>query len=158
MVNVRQPLAAVSRYRMQLTLEPDRAPMGIKGDDLETIAMRLLVPAIVAALSLAGAASAQSLADNPPKTTTICLDPTGRNLPAHCRAEASRLEAREDICLCPAGTDRVMASVCPTGVHPPGESAAFYRARKAAVQHGSVVGAVYNGQPMCVPPRTALNP
>ena len=113
---------------------------------------------VVAAISLAGAASAQSLADNPPKTTTLCIDPTGRNLPAHCRAEASRLEAREDICLCPGGAERVTASVCPSGVHPPGESAAFYQARKAAVQHGSLVGATYNGQLMCVPARTALNP
>ena len=120
--------------------------------------MRRLVPAVVAVLSLAGAASADSLADNPPKTTTLCIDPMGRNLPASCHGQASRLDAREDICLCPAGAERVKTSVCPSGVRPPGESAAFYRARKAAVQNGSLVGATYTGQPMCVPPRTALNP
>jgi hypothetical protein len=120
--------------------------------------MKPLGLVVVAAISLAGAASAQSLADNPPKTTTLCIDPMGRNLPAQCKGEASRLEAREDICLCPAGAERVTASVCPNGVRPPGESVAFYRARKSAVQNGSLVGAMYNGQLMCVPARTALNP
>jgi hypothetical protein len=114
---------------------------------------------VAGALSLAaGAAFAQSLADNPPKTTTICLDVGGKNLPARCRVQASRIDAREDICLCPAGGDRVTAPVCPAGVRAPAESAAYEKARHAAVNHGSLVGAMYNGQPMCVAPRNALNP
>lgn len=118
------------------------------------------LPALLAAavLGLSGAASAQSLADNPPKTTTICLDVGGKLLPAHCRGQASRLDAREDICLCPAGADRVTTPVCQRGVHAPAESAAYERARLAAVTHGSLVGQSYNGQPMCVAPRNALNP
>lgn len=107
-----------------------------------------------AVLSLAaGAAAAQSLADNPPKVTTVCLDVAGKSLPATCRAHASRLDAREDICLCPAGGDRVTISVCPAGVKAPGESAAYEKARLAAVNKGSLVGAMYQGKPMCVAAR-----
>jgi hypothetical protein len=109
-------------------------------------------------LGLAGVADAQSLADNPPKVTTICLDVAGKLLAAHCKGEASRLDAREDICLCPAGADRVTTPVCPRGVRAPAESAAYERARHAAASHGSLVGASYNGQAMCVAPRNALNP
>ncbi|HEY0436624.1 MAG TPA: hypothetical protein VGC92_08295 [Phenylobacterium sp.] len=110
-----------------------------------------------AVLSLAaGAAAAQSLADNPPKTRTICLDVAGKNLPAQCRASGSRLDAREDICLCGAGGEMVTAPVCPPHVRPPAESAAYERARRAAVSHGSLVGATYQGQPMCVAPRNAM--
>ena len=120
--------------------------------------MKLPALLAVGTLALAGVANAQSLADNPPKTTTICLDVAGKQLPAHCRGQASRLDAREDICLCPAGADRVTTPVCPQGVRAPAESAAYERARLAAVQHGSLVGQSYNGQPMCVAPRNALNP
>ena len=110
------------------------------------------------ALALAGAASAQSLADNPPKVATVCIDVAGKSLPAHCRAEASRLDSREDICLCPAGAERVTIPVCPSGVRAPAESAAYEKARRAAIQHGSLAGANFQGQPMCVAPRNALNP
>ena len=110
-----------------------------------------------AVLSLAaGAAAAQSLADNPPKTRTICIDVSGRSLPATCRAHASRLDAREDICLCGGAAEMVTASVCPPGVRAPAESRAFERARRAAISHGSIVGATYNGQLMCVAPRNAI--
>lgn len=110
------------------------------------------------ALSLAaGAAMAGSLADNPPKTATVCIDVSGRSLPATCHAQASRLDAREDICICPAAAETVTASVCPAGVKAPGESAAYERARRAAISHGSLVGANFNGRPMCVAPRNALN-
>jgi hypothetical protein len=109
-----------------------------------------------AVLSLAaGAANAQSLADNPPKTTTVCLDVAGKSLPARCHGQASRLDAREDICLCPAGGDRVTIPVCPAGVKAPAESAAYERARLAAVSKGSLAGASYQGQPMCVAARNS---
>jgi hypothetical protein len=112
----------------------------------------ILIAVAVLGLS-AGIASADSLADNPPKSTTICLDSIGRMLPVHCRAQASRLDAREDICICPAATQEVKAPVCGPGVHPPGESAAYERERLRAVRHGSVVGAVWQGQAMCIAPR-----
>lgn len=120
--------------------------------------MKASIP-MAALLALAGgAAEAQSLADNPPKATIICLDVGGKSLPATCKASGSRLDAREDICLCPAGGDRVTIPVCPKGVRAPAESLAYEKARRAAVNHGSLVGASYNGQPMCLAPRNALNP
>ena len=114
---------------------------------------------LAATLSLvAGAAAAQSLADNPPKSTIICLDVAGKSLPATCKVPGSRLDAREDICLCPAGGERVTIPVCPKGVRAPAESAAYEKARRAAVSHGSLVGATFNGQPMCLAARNTLNP
>jgi len=116
--------------------------------------MKVTILAAAAALSLAaGVAQADSLGDNPPKSTTICLDTSGRARPVHCRAQASRLDAREDICICPAGTQNVKAPVCAPGVKPPAESARFERERAAAVSHGSLMGASWQGQPMCVAPR-----
>ena len=104
-----------------------------------------------AALSLcAGAALAQSTGGIRPTTTTLCLDVSGKNLPATCRAQASRLDPREDICTCPLGGDRVTVPICPQGVSPPAESAAYEKARLAAVTNGSLVGATYEGKPMCV--------
>jgi len=114
---------------------------------------------LAATLSLAaGAAAAQSLADNPPKATVICLDVAGKSLPATCKLSGGRLDAREDICLCPIGGDRVTIPVCAKGVRAPGESLAYEKARRAAVSHGSLVGATFNGQAMCLAPRNALNP
>jgi hypothetical protein len=133
--------------------------MGIKGDVCGDHAMKPTGLLVIAALSLAGAASAASLADNPPSTRTVCIDPAGKSLPANCRVgQASRLDAREDICLCPAGAERVEAPVCPRGVHEPAESAAYERARREAIHHGTLAGAMYNGRPMCVTARNALNP
>ena len=110
--------------------------------------------AAVAALSLsAGLAYADSLVDNPPKSTTIFLDAGGQQKPVHCRAQASRLDAREDICICPAATQTVTAPVCGPGEKPPAESALYERERLKAVSHGSIVGATWQGQRMCVAPR-----
>jgi hypothetical protein len=133
-------------------------PPEIGGQAGETL-MQPSILFVAGALSLAaGVACAQSLADNPPKTTIICLDVSGRDLAGSCRAEASRLGAQEDICLCPIGTDRVTVSVCPPGVQPPNESVGLYQARKKAVHNGSLVGATYKGQLMCRYARNALRP
>jgi hypothetical protein len=108
-----------------------------------------------AALSLcAGAALAQSM---DPKTTTLCLDVAGKSLPAACRAPASRLDRREDICTCPMGGQLVTTPICPEGVKPPPESAAYEKARLAAVSRGSLIGAMYQGKPMCVAARNAVS-
>ncbi len=108
----------------------------------------------LAAALLAGAALAQPVGPNPPTSTVICLDPGGLLRPAICRnQQASRLDQREDICLCPGATDRVAVSICPKGVAAPPESAAYETARKAAVQHGSLIGATYQGRPICVAQR-----
>jgi hypothetical protein len=46
----------------------------------------------------------------------------------------------------------VTVDVCPPGVAPPPESAAYLRERYAAVAHGSLVGASWRGRPICVAP------
>lgn len=112
--------------------------------------LRTLALGLAAAL-VAGAAAAQSSAD--PTTTTACIDVSGRSLPVTCRVQAGRLNHREDICQCLDGGQQVTVSVCPAGVKPPAESAAYERARLAAISKGSLVGAQWQGRPMCVAPR-----
>ena len=115
-----------------------------------------IVTLVAAALSLsASAALAQATGGIKPTTTILCLDVSGKILPATCQVPASRLDPREDICTCPLGGDRVTVSICPKGVSPPAESAAYEKARHAAVTNGSVVGAMYQGKPMCVTGRNA---
>jgi hypothetical protein len=113
--------------------------------------MKLTILLAAAALAVsAGIASADSI-DN--TSTTICLDSGGRQMPVHCKSQdASRLYKQEDICICPAATLQVKASLCTAGMRPPAESAAYERARLKAVSHGSVVGASWQGQPICVAP------
>lgn len=104
----------------------------------------------VAALAAAGAAAAQApLSENPPTQTIICLDVGGQTLPVSCKVPASRLDKREDFCTCRTGT-QVDISICPDGVKPPAENLAYEKARKAAVKNGSLIGATYEGRPMCV--------
>jgi hypothetical protein len=119
--------------------------------------MQAAIFAAIAALSLsAGSVYADSLSDNPPKSMTICLDGAGHQAAVHCRTQdASRLDAREDVCICPGATRMVKAPVCGSGVHPPAESAAYEQARLKAVSHGALDGASWQGQPMCVAARNA---
>jgi hypothetical protein len=110
--------------------------------------MKLAILSAATALVLcAGAAGAQSFDG---KTTILCLDVSGKSLPATCQSQASRINKIEDICTCPMGGDRVTVSVCPEGVKPPADSLAYEKARHAAVTKGSLVGAMYEGKPMCV--------
>ena len=98
----------------------------------------------------AGLASADGLDRS---STTICLDSGGHKAAVTCTSrDASRLNAQADVCICPAATLQVKAPICPSGVKPPGESAAYEQARLKAASHGSVVGAQWQGQPMCVAP------
>ena len=116
--------------------------------------MKLAILSAATALVLcAGAAGAQSFDG---KTSILCLDVSGKSLPATCDVPASRIDRRENICTCPLGGDRVTAPICPKGVKPPADSAAYETARHAAVKNGSLVGATYEGKPMCVAPRNAL--
>jgi hypothetical protein len=113
--------------------------------------MKIAILSAAAALALcAGAAGAQAFDG---KTTIVCLDVSGKSLPATCQVQGSRLDKREDICTCPMGGDRVTAPICPADVKPPPESAAYEKARHAAVTRGSLVGAMYEGKPMCVTAR-----
>ena len=111
--------------------------------------LSILLAATAAALS-AGLASADALDRT---STTICLDSGGRQAAVTCTSRnASRLNPHADVCLCPGASLQVKAPLCPSGVKPPGESAAYEQARLKAVSHGSVVGAQWQGQPMCVAP------
>ncbi len=100
----------------------------------------------------AGLAAAQGGPSNPPIQTTQCLDVGGQTLPVVCRVPASRLDQREDFCICQDGI-KVSAPVCGSGQKPPAESRAFERARKDAARDGSLLGDLFEGQPMCVAPR-----
>ncbi len=116
--------------------------------------MKIATITFAAVLSLcAGAAAAQSLDGN---TTIVCLEVGGQSIAATCQVPGSRLDKREEICTCPMGGQRVSIPVCPSGVTPPAESAAYERARYAAIRKGSVAGASYLGKPMCLAPRNAL--
>ncbi|MDB5495692.1 MAG: hypothetical protein JWP86_3029 [Phenylobacterium sp.] len=108
-----------------------------------------------AAALLSGSAVAQSVSD--PTVTSICLDPSGRTIPVTCHSmDASRINQREDICQCLRGGDQITVSFCPPGVTPPAESAAFEAGRRKAVVKGSLVGASWQGRPICVAPRNHL--
>jgi hypothetical protein len=100
----------------------------------------------VAAALAAGAAFGKPSVN---ATTSICLDPAGHTLPVTCRGKASRVEHEEYICQCLRGGEQITIPVCPEGVRPPAESAAYERARRAAVQRGSLVGTTYQGQAIC---------
>lgn len=116
--------------------------------------MKTVVLAAIAIMALSwGAASASPLSDNPPSSTTICLSTGGQQEAAVCKVSGGRLDGREDICQCTGPTRSVVAPVCGPGVVPPGESAAYEQARAKAVSHGSLIGATWQGQPMCVAPR-----
>jgi hypothetical protein len=114
----------------------------------DAIAMK----AISLCLGLMGALAAGAALGQPSRnaTTSICLDPAGRTLPVSCRAKASRVEHEEYICQCLRGGEQVTIAVCPEGVRPPAESAEYERARHAAIQRGSLLGATFQGQPICV--------
>jgi hypothetical protein len=120
------------------------------GDKLETI-MKLSILLAAAALSLGPAVASADSIDR--TSTTICLDSGGRQLAPSCKSqEASRLNYQEDICICPTATLQVKAPLCGAGISPPAESAAYEQARLKAVSHGSLVGAQWQGQAICVAP------
>lgn len=112
----------------------------------------IAVLAISAAALLTAAAGEPGSSASNPATRTICVDLGGETRPAVCTASASRLDAREDICLCREG-QTVEAPICGTGDRPQAETRDFERARKAAAKDGSLVGDLYADRPMCVAPR-----
>ena|SRR3990167_1277173 len=118
--------------------------------------IRILLIAAAALAASSGLALAQgSMSSNPPTKTTICVDVGGQSLPAVCKVPGSRLDKREDICTCPQGM-RVDAPVCAAGQKPPGETAAYDKARKLAARDGSLIGDLYEGRPMCVAARSPV--
>jgi hypothetical protein len=120
--------------------------------------MKLSILFASAAVSLsagafgAGLASADTL---DPSSTSICLDGSGHQKPVRCRGQdATRINQQTDICSCPSATRQVTAPLCPPGVKPPPESMDYVQARLRAISKGSVVGATWRGQPMCVAPHS----
>jgi hypothetical protein len=120
--------------------------------------MRLSIVLTSAALALtagglgSGLASADTLDRS---STSICLDGSGHQKSVQCRGQdASRLNQQQDICICPGATRQVTAPLCPAGVKPPPESMDYVQARLKAITNGSVVGATWHGQPMCVSPHS----
>ena len=112
--------------------------------------IRSTLIATMALAASAGMASAQApLSQNPPTQTIICLDVSGATLPVSCKVPASRLDKREDICMCGTGR-RVDVPICPPGVRAPPENVALNRARREAAQDGSLIGDLFEGKPMCV--------
>jgi len=103
---------------------------------------------IVAAIAL-GAAGAPGSSPLNPVTRTICLDVGGELRPAYCQASASRLDQREDICLC-RNAQKVTAPVCDPGEKPVSETRTFEKARKLAAQDGSLIGDSFEGRRMCI--------
>lgn len=114
--------------------------------------MKVQALTVLVALA-AGAAAAQPIGENPPTRTIQCIDVGGRSIPPVCRAPASRLDTREDICTCPDGGQRIEVSICAKGQKPPPESRALNVARSAAVRDGTLVGDTIDGRPICVAPR-----
>lgn len=113
---------------------------------------------MIAGLVLAGSAGAALAGpmSNPPSERTICIDVGGQSLPAVCKVPPSRLDRREDFCLCGQGV-KVTAPVCGPGQKPPSENIAYEKARKAAARDGSLIGDLYRGRPMCVAARDPLS-
>lgn len=114
------------------------------------------IATLIAGLALGLAASPALAQSTDGKTTILCLDVSGKSLPPTCRGPASRLDPHEDICLCPMGGQQVTTPVCPRGVKPPAESAAYEKVRLKAVSKGRLVGAMYKGKPMCAAARNAM--
>lgn len=107
----------------------------------------------LAGFALATAAQAQApLNQNPPRQTEICLDVNGDILPVVCQAPASRLDKREDICMCPQGV-RTEVAVCGPGESPPADTKALNAIRRDASRDGSLMGDLFEGKPICVAPR-----
>ncbi len=110
-----------------------------------------LALAIAAAIFVSAGAEPGSSPFNP-ATRVICLDVDGQSRPAICQAPASRLDGRDDFCVC-RSAQRVEAPVCGPDDRPPAESRAYELARKDAARDGSLVGDLWEGRPMCVAPR-----
>jgi hypothetical protein len=114
----------------------------------------LLAAAAAAGLTASAVALDAARAADGPKTQTICLDTGGHQRPATCHGYGggSRLAQQDDVCTCPGAAQIVKAPTCGAGETPPAEGLAFEQARLKAINNGSLVGASYQGKPMCVNP------
>lgn len=112
----------------------------------------LAASAVALAALLTTAAGAPGSSPLSPSTRIICVDVGGQTKPVVCTASASRIDGRDDTCLCEIG-QRVEAPVCGPDERPQAETRAFERARGDASRDGSLVGDLFDERPMCVAPR-----
>lgn len=112
----------------------------------------LVASAVAMAALLTTAAGVPGSTPLSPATRIICVDVDGQTRPVICTAPASRVDGRDDICICKVGMS-VEAPVCGPGERPQAETRAFERARRDASRDGSLVGDLFGARPMCVAPR-----
>jgi hypothetical protein len=113
--------------------------------------MRTLgLAAAFAALAGAAAGAPQT---NRPDRALVCVDVNGALVAPLCRqGQATRIAPSDDSCTCSRGV-RVEAPVCPAGVAGPPDSLAVDRARLEYLRRRpSLLGATWEGRPLCVPP------
>lgn len=119
---------------------------------------KLPIAAAIASLLVLGAAAGPSLSAPgqglEPATRTICLDVGGELRAATCRADASRLDKRDIICLC-GDAQTVQAPVCDRGEKPIAENRTYELARKEAARDGNLIGDTFEGRRMCVQARNS---
>jgi hypothetical protein len=104
------------------------------------------------AVAIGGVASAQDTQQPPaPKLgkTQICLRSNGHTEAGACRVIGTG-STRSDICRCPPGTRLTDVSICSIGMKAPKEDGAFRAWRAQTAKGGSLVGAEYQGKPVCV--------
>jgi hypothetical protein len=115
--------------------------------------MRQIIFAAIAGFTIASAAAAAEPVV--PDTATLCLDTIGVNHPPVCHTlSASRINTQPDICQCLGPWRHVTASWCAPNEKAPAESHSYEVARldHARKHKDSIVGATYDGKPMCVRP------
>ena len=111
---------------------------------------------IIGAVLALGAVGAQAQPDtNRPHLAIVCVDVNGALRPPAChQGLTTRINPTEDSCVCRTG-NRVEASICPPGVAAPADSLAVNRARNNVLRaQKDLVGATYEGRPLCVAPET----
>jgi len=106
---------------------------------------KLMLAAALGLISLSGVAIAGASQDE--RVTYMCLEPSGASRPAVCDRVLNT--SGDDFCRCPPLTTKVRAEFCADGETPPGQSAAFERARREAARDGSLIGDEYDGRRMC---------
>lgn len=104
----------------------------------------IFLAAAIGLVTLSGVATAEPRRQ---EFTYVCLDTGGSNRGPIC--DRSLNSSADDFCRCPANTDKVRIEVCQPGQTPPSQSAAYEAFAHRASADGSLVGDVFNDQPVC---------
>jgi hypothetical protein len=81
--------------------------------------------------------------------TQICVRSNGHTEGGRCKVIGTG-SSRSDMCRCPAGTRLIDVSICSVGMKAPSEDSAFRAWRAETAKSGTLVGAEYQGKPVCV--------